>query len=169
MKRSYGLPIDYYQISEHTTDPETGEKTTTLSKTHIRKAIVLRAREFRSFVYDLAYISANKDFTTGGFFDPEDRQIIIDSADVSIDFEPNVEDFFIFQNLKYEVKEVFHFENNSLYAMLARKLRGNKVVRKEETLSVLDLQHTSDNYIKDLLLRDPSSLLILTQEIKEVP
>lgn len=169
LKRSYGLPIDYYQFVEHETDLEDGDKTTTLKKTYIRRAVVLRAREFRSFVYDLAFISANKDFTTGGFFDPEDRKVIIDAADVPVNFEPNIDDYYIFQNEKYEVKEVFYFENNYAYMMLVRKLRGAPIVRIESALSVLDLQQGATSEVQDKLTQHVTSVLNLTQEVKEVP
>lgn len=168
MKRSYGLPIDYYQLVEHEMDPESGNKTTTLTKTHVRKAIVLRAREFRSFVYDLAFISANKDFTTGGFFDPEDRRVILDRQDMPAGFEPKVDDYIIFQNNKYEVSELFEFEENSTDMLLVRKIRGAPIVRIEEAVSVLDLQQGVSSETQDRLTRSVTSVLTLTQEAKEV-
>lgn len=169
LKRSYGLPIDYYQIVGHSLDPQTGDKVTILTKTKIRRAVVLRAREFRSFVYDLAFISANKDFTTGGYFDPEDRKIIIDPKDVPVGFEPNVDDYFIYQNVKYEIKEVFHFEEDYAYTMLARKLRGAPIVRIEEALSVMNLQQEPSSIIQDKLERTVESVLTLTQTLEENP
>lgn len=169
MKRSYGLPIDYYQMITHTMDPEDGDKVTILTKTRIHKAIVLQAREFRSFVYDLAFISANKDFTHGGFFDPEDRKVIIDVKDVPTGFVPRVDDYYIFQNRKYEVKEIFDFEDNAAYIFLARKLRGVPIVRIENTLSVLDLTQAISSETQDRLIQHVTSVLKLTQELREVP
>lgn len=168
MKRSYGLPISYYQLVEHEMTPDTGVKNTTLRKINISRAIVLRAREFRSFVYDLAFISANKDFTTGGFFDPEDRRIIIDASDAPINFEPNVDDFIIFQNEKHEVKEVHHFENNYAYLLLTRKLRGAIITQIMDLLTVMNLQHSVTYEIQDKLVRELKSVLNLTQEVNEV-
>ena len=169
MKRSYGLPIDYYQMVGHITDLEDGDKITTLTKTRIQKAVVLRAREHRSFVYDLAFISANKDFTHGGFFDPEDRKIIIDTGDMPTRFKPQVDDYFIFQNEKYEVKEVFDFENNYAYTLLARKLRGAPIVRIEDASSVLNLTQAVSSETQDRLIQHVTSVLNLTQDLKEVP
>lgn len=168
MKRSYGLPITYHQIVEHEMDPETGVKTTTVSMIQVKRAIVLRAREFRSFAYDLAYISANKDFTTGGFFDPEDRRIILDARDMPSGFEPNVDDFCIFQNEKYEIKELFHFEENYGWTLLVRKLRGAVIDRVEQLLSVMDLQQLATYEIQDKLTRHVESELTLTQLLMEV-
>ena len=64
--------MQYYRITGSEVNSTTGEKTVVYNKFNIKRAIVLKAREYRSFVYDLAFISANKDFTTGGFFDPTD-------------------------------------------------------------------------------------------------
>jgi len=169
MKRSYGLPIGYYQVVSHDVDPSTGEKTTTYRKFTINRAIVLRAREFRSFAYDLAYISANKDFTAGGFFDPEDRQIIIDASDVSSDFEPNPDDYIVFQNEKYGVSDVYHYENNSAYGFIGRKVRGEPITRIEERMSVMNLTHEVEVSIDDMLDRSVTSVLELVSEFREVP
>lgn len=168
LKRSYGLPIDYYQTVSHQTDAEVGTKVTVLLKTRIRKVIVLPAREFRSFVYDLAYISANKDFTAGGFFDPGDRRVIIDPVDLPAGVEPKIDDYYIYKNEKYEVKEVSCW-NDYAHLLLARKLKGALLVRIESALSVINLQQTATNYVQDKLDRSVESVLTLTQEVKEVP
>lgn len=168
-KRSYGLPISYNRIATHIVDLETGETETTHTTFEIKRAVVLRARAFRSFVYDLAYISANKDFTTGGFFDPEDRKIILDAKDLPNNFIPIVDDFCIFQNAKYEVKEVFHFEDDTAYIVLVRKIRGAPIDRTEQLLSVMDLQQTVSYEKFDRLTRQVESVLELTQTLVETP
>ena len=168
LKRSYGLPVQYYVVTESVTNPATGDKTTTYSKVDITRAIVLRAREYRSFVYDLAYISANKDFTTGGFFDPEDRQVIIEASDVAVDFEPNIDDFIIFQNCRYDVKEVLHFEDNYGWALTAKKIRGAPIIRIEDNTSVLNLGQGVTSEIFDSLTRSVTSVLELTGSLQEV-
>jgi len=168
LKRSYGTPVDYYQISSHDVDPLTGNKTTVETVTHIRRAIVLRAREFRSFVYDLAYISANKDFTEGGYFDPEDRNIILDAKDFIKGFDPNPDDYLIVKNKRYDVSAIQTFEENAAFLITARKLRSGKLVRKEKALSVIGFTQTVSSVTVDKLLRSPSSSLSLTQTLIEV-
>ena len=169
LKRSYGLPIDYYQSVARSNDLESGDASTSYFVTHISKAIVLRAREYRSFVYDLSYISANKDFTEGGFFDPQDRRVIIDAKDVALDFNPVVEDYFIYDGEKYEVKEVFDYGQDATYTMLARKLRGALKIQIENTISVLKLEQNVTSEKADVLLREVTSVLTLSQVLNEVP
>jgi len=169
MKRSYGLPIDYHQPQTHTLDVESGVKTDILVRTHIPRAIVLKAREFRSFVYDLAFISANKDFTTGGFFDPEDRKVIIDSSDFPVNFVPKIDDYLIFNSAKYEVAEIHRFEDDYAFMMLVRKISGTDVIRVVDTYSSLTLQQSATAVIQDQLEQLVTSDLTLTQQLVEVP
>ncbi len=168
LKRSYGMPVDYYQITSHDVNTTTGVKTTVETKTHIRRAVVLRSREFRSFVYDLAYISANKDFTEGGFFDPEDRNIIIDTKDLPKGFDPTVDDYLIVKNNRYDVSAIQTFEEGSSFLITARKLRAGLLVRQESALSVMNLVQTVTSVTVDKLIRSPTSKLVLTQIAVEV-
>lgn len=163
-----GLPIYYHVIDEHDVNPETGEKITVLRVINIKKAVVLRAREFRSFVYDLAFISANKDFTTGGFFDPEDRRVILQASDLD-GHNPRIWDYFIFQNDRYDVKEVHELENNYAYGLLARKVRGQEITRVVTEHSGIILEHLASATIIDKLVRNPSNVLELTQTLVENP
>jgi len=168
LKRSHGLPAVLHKIESHTVDPITGDKTTVIGGIKINKLIVLRAREFRSFIYDLAYISANKDFTTGGFFDPEDRQAYADARDLK-GYEPQVGDYFVFNNSRFTIVEIQNFEDNSAFGFLLRKLRGADTVRIEFAHSGLILTHNSSTDSKGLLDRQVISVLNLTQNLKEVP
>ena len=168
MKRSYGLPVDLHKIDQHTVDPETGEKTTVLGVIHINKAIILRAREFRSFVYDLAYISANKDFTTGGYFDPEDRRGFIDRRDLN-GYVPTLDDYLIFQNERWDIIEILEFESDIAFGFLLRKIRGADITRIEQTHTMLNLIQESSSTTVGLLDRSVTSSLNLTQNLKEVP
>lgn len=168
LKQRMGLPIYYHVIDEHETDPETGQKTTVLSVINIKKAVVLRAREFRSFVYDLAFISANKDFTTGGFFDPEDRRTIIQASDLN-GHNPQIWDYFIFQNKRYDVKEVYELENNFGYVLLARMIRGQEVTRIMTEHSGLIIEQSASYETVSKLERSPNNILNLTQTLVENP
>ena len=163
-----GLPIDYHIIDQSQVDVETGEKQITLSVINIKKAVVLRAREFRSFVYDLAYISANKDFTTGGFFDPEDRRVILQASDLN-GHNPQVWDYIIFQNDKYDIKEIFEFENNFAFDLLARKVRGQVISRMVTTHSGLLFDQDTSFETLDKLDRSVVSNLDFTQTLEENP
>jgi len=162
------MPVAYHIVDQNNVDAQTGAKTSVLRVINIKKAPVLRARDFRSFVYDLAFISANKDFTHGGFFDPEDRRIILDAKDLD-GHKPEVWDYFIFQNEQYVINEVHSYENNYAYGCLGRKLRGQEITRiVTEHSGIIITQEVT--YTKtDILTRFPSNLLNLTQSLVENP
>ena len=121
-----------------------------------------------SFVYTLALISANKDFTMGGFVDHEDRRVLIDAADLD-GHNPRIWDYFIFQNSRYDVKEVFEFENNFAFGLLARKIRGQTVTMMETRLSTLILTDSASAVVTDKLTRVITSQLAFTQTLVENP
>ncbi len=168
LKRRFGLPLVYHIVDQHSVDTQTGEKTTVLRTFLVDRAIVMQAREFRSFVYDLAFISANKDFTMGGFFDPEDRRVLLDASDLG-GHDPQVHDYFIFQNKRYDVKEVFEFENNYAYGLLGRMIRGQSLTRAETRHSGLILTDSASAVIVNGLTRSVVSDLALTQTLVENP
>jgi len=93
-------------------------------------------------VYDLAFISANKDFTTGGYFDTSDRRIIIDARDLGT-WVLDVDHYVIFNNRQYEIKSIIEFENNMGFTVLIRETKGVKITRVEDTISVMCLDHTA--------------------------
>lgn len=105
LKREYGLPIIVYHRIFTDTDRKTGVITERFQTLCIRRAAVLPNRRIRDFAYDLSYIAANKNFTYGAFFDPEDRIIIIDKDDLK-NIPLKIDDFIIFQEKQYEVKEI---------------------------------------------------------------
>jgi len=121
---------------------ETGEKDISYLTAHIARAIVQPARTSRSFVYDLAYISANKDFTSGGFFDATDRRVIIDAADLPADWELDNDQFVIFDNRRFDIKGFYEFEANMGFILMLRETKGQKMVRPLDAVSILSLEQT---------------------------
>ena len=142
MKRTYGLPIEICQRILGATDLESGEKSISYMKVRIPRAIVQPAKVSRSFVYDLAYISANKDFTSGGFFDSTDRRIIVDAADIPADWEIDNNQFIIYNRKQYEIKSFYEFEENMGYILVVRETKGIKKVHLLDACSVLCFEQT---------------------------
>ncbi len=139
LKRRFGTRIGLYNRIGVTTDLKTGVKSATLAKAAIGRAIVLQARDFRTFSYDLAFISANKDFTMGGYFDPSDRRIIIDKADMPVGWVVTVDQYVVIGDTQYKVSE-FGDHENAIF-LLVRALKGEKVVRVEESISIVTFEH----------------------------
>lgn len=141
LKRRYSFQLGLHSRSNITTDPKTGIKSAIINKVTVVHAIVLQARDFRSFVYDLAFISANKDFTMGGYFDPSDRRVIIEKNDLPVGYKLTADHYVVLNDTQYKVVEFNDYDYG--YVLLIRALRGEKVVRLEETINVMILQQVA--------------------------
>ena len=146
LKREYGLPIIVYHRLSTDTDLKTGVITETFQTLCIRRAAVLPNRRIRDFAYDLSYIAANKNFTYGGFFDPEDRTIILDKDDLK-NLELTKDDFIIFQEKQYEVKEMREAELDQGMIVLLKSI-DNKRPSFKLVKQVLHLVQTATAVIE---------------------
>ncbi len=126
LKRDYGFPIRLYKITNVTLDLEAGTKTRRVKYKSIARAVFVTARLYRSFVYDLSFIAVNKNFVSGGFFDPEDRVILIDWQDTR-DFEIKVDDYIVYDDKHYLITERRIFENNAGYLVKVRGVAGSEL------------------------------------------
>lgn len=127
LKRDYGFPLRLYKITNVALDLEAGTKTRRVRYKSISRAVFVSARLYRSFVYDLSFIAENKNFVSGGFFDPEDRVILIDWQDTR-DFEIEVDDYIIYDNKHYLITERRTFENDAGYLVKVRLTTGSELV-----------------------------------------
>lgn len=123
LKRDYGFPITIVKTNSSTVDLESGLKRPTFSFRVVQRAIFLPSRLFTSFVYDLAYVASNKNFTEGGFFDPTDRNIFIDARDID-DFEIKSDDRIIYNGDEFIVTEIRDFIAQVLFGVKMRHVTG---------------------------------------------
>ena len=121
LKRRYGSLVDIVYVTSNTVDRATGVETTTKSGVRVQRMIVLPSVIHREFSYDLAYIAAAKNFTYGGFFDTSERQFIVDTKDLPIDFEIKVDDYFVYDRVRYDVKKSERFEENRAYFITGKQ------------------------------------------------
>lgn len=110
LKRQYGFPVTFTKILTSSVNPETGRQTAERRTLTVRRAIVLPSLMQRKFAYDLTFIAQNKNFTYGGFYDTSRRRLIIDRRDVPSDFDVEIDDYFIFEDRRWQVAEVEEFE-----------------------------------------------------------
>lgn len=146
LKRSYGTPVTLYKVHSEL-NIDTGEITETYTIVKIKKALVEPTREIRSFVYDLAYISANKDFSMGGFFDPSDRLVIVDrKKDLPSSWgDVDLEQFFMINNRRFDIKSLQEYENNTAIVMMCRETKGQVLSHMCTVLSVMSLDHEASH------------------------
>ena len=106
LKRSYGIPAKIRKIMSDTTDLKTGSVGRAYYTINIARMIVLPEKAIPSFVYDIAYLAANKNFTYGGIFGSSTRLVIVDTKDIPLDFKISEDDEVIFNNKVHAVKQI---------------------------------------------------------------
>lgn len=126
LKREYSKSVAIYHPEDYAYNLQTGKKSKDLSVYEVRKAIVLDAKVSRDFVYDLTYIAANKNFTYGAFFDATERVCIIDRRDLPQGFEITLQDYVVYDNERYEIKDYNVTIDKSSYALLLRHVENSK-------------------------------------------
>ena len=124
LKKDYGAPIDIYKLVSSETDARTGEKIVAKTVTHVRRAIVVPSRMDRVANQTISLISANKQFVTGGHYDVNERDFIIDRRDVPALPELTADDWIVYNRRKYQVKTVESFEVDAGWVVTARELVG---------------------------------------------
>lgn len=103
IKRRRGEPVQIHQIDDNDVDLQSGTMTKSYLTYKIKKAIVLPVDTNRSFVYDLAFIAANKNFTGGGFFDKLNTTIIIDTQELPTGIVISLNDYCSIKGKTYKI------------------------------------------------------------------
>ncbi|MCK5019885.1 MAG: hypothetical protein KAS32_22710 [Candidatus Peribacteraceae bacterium] len=110
LKRERKEPIQIHQIDTNTANLETGVIDKDYLTYRIKQAIVLPVDGTRNFVYDLAYIAANKNFTGGGFFDKDRTNVIIDMKELPTGIVISLNDYCSISGVTYKVAAANVFE-----------------------------------------------------------
>ena len=86
LKRDFPSSLRLRNLIDASSNKKTGVITRHYSTLEIRRGILLPTMMTPSFIYDLSFIAANKNFTYGGLFGSRTRLIIIDGKDVPSSF-----------------------------------------------------------------------------------
>jgi hypothetical protein len=85
-------------------------------------------RQFYDFVYDLAYIAAGKNFTMGGFFNMNERRIIIRKRNIPSTVTIKLKDHLEFSGERWEINEINSFyDSRSALILVVSKVGGSEV------------------------------------------
>lgn len=115
LKMRWGFTLTYLEPTSQTQNPRTGEISRTYTQHTIKRAVVLPTNLHRSFVYDLAYIAAGKNFTEGAYFDKNLKRIIIDTKEFPSGFKPDTNHHMEFDGGRYEIRAIQIFEDRRSY------------------------------------------------------
>jgi len=106
LKRNYSCDVKLRNRISSEVNRETGVLDMSYEALDIR-AIVLPAKAVSSFVYDLSYVAANRNFTYGGFFGSHTRTVIVDGIDLVDGFLVKEKTEVIFEESVHVLKD-FH-------------------------------------------------------------
>ena len=139
-----GVRVTFNRTTKGTLDAtalENGEVTTTREAWEL-PAILLPDSLDRRFVYDLSYIATNKNFTYGALFDTATRKILVRQAD--LEFEPQIDDAMLFDEERWNIKQVIKFEYNVGFLLVGQRVDGavNQATYIGKTRDRLVLQDT---------------------------
>lgn len=122
LKRLYPQILDLYKTTGDNTDPGTGLYTSTMSKLTL-KVVLLPNKKLRAFSYDLAFIAANKNFTYGGFYDTNARDVIIDRRDLG-NFPVDLNCYAIFDKKAWRPKQLAEIDQAEAIILKLEALDG---------------------------------------------
>lgn len=105
LKKDYGGPIDLRNPTDNVVNRQTGSISINYDAIHIKRAIILPAKITPSFVYDLSYAAANRNFSYGAFFGSHLRNVIVDGKDLLDDFLIKEKTEALFENAIYVLKD----------------------------------------------------------------
>lgn len=125
LKRRYGAKVTFVRDTE-TLNTKTGKKTVSKATWDFRFAIILPNAHSQKFVYDLSYIAGNKNFTMGAILDTGHRKLILDAKDAGT-YEPQLRDYFTYDNERWVVTNVQTFELNTGYMITGQRTEGSPV------------------------------------------
>lgn len=131
LKREYGLPIAVRNPTKNDSDVQTGEISREYDVYKVKRAIRLPADLMRSFVYDLTYVAANKNFAYGGLFDKSTKVFIIERKDLKKDgvkLDITTDCDIVCETKKYDLISVDATEDGTSYLIKAKMLESSPII-----------------------------------------
>lgn len=128
LKRDYGFQLWIYRRTQ-TLEVETGNQSYSVVRQEVKRAIQLPTDWKRKFAYDLSFVAANKNFTYGGFFDVNVRDVLIDASDLPKGFEITPDDEVMSKTERYHIVSVSRIEETRIWMLQIKQTAGEKPFR----------------------------------------
>lgn len=122
LKRQFGQKAVLYVPTTNDHNLLTGVISREYTKITIKRVMLLPATLDRSFIYDLAFIAASKNFTGGGYFDRNQRMAIIDAKDLPKDLKPKIKMHIEFDDERYEIKSIESIPPRAGYILMMQSI-----------------------------------------------
>lgn len=122
LKRSHGVTV-LFKNRAATINRETGVETPTFTNKTVKRVIIMPEAFQRNFVYDSSYLVANRNFSTGGFFDAGNRVLIVDNKDLGT-FVVDNDTHYEINDKYYDTVEIISVAEGLAHAIKIRHIKG---------------------------------------------
>lgn len=141
LKRQFGVKVDVYCPLSQDHNVSTGVVTKTYDIYRIRRVPVFVGKMMREFIYDLAFIAANKNFTLGMFFETDMRLFLIDRKDLPKGVTINNRCHLIYRHRRYEISLIEPTEGDRGYLIIGKDIETapqeeQHLIKVFQTLSI---------------------------------
>lgn len=148
LKKHWGIPVEWYQLIETSMDVTTGILDTDYKVVKIRKGVLLPKKSNRGFKYSLSYLAANKNFVYGGYFDTDERFLIVDVRDLPHDWnvdhnQVEYNDKLIIDGQRYNLKKSEDYDYGLAYVLTLTHVKGSEAneIHEVETGNDIELSN----------------------------
>jgi len=116
LKRLHGSTVTLFRLSAGSVNLTTGKKhyKKPLEVT-IPRCIVLPQLTTRNQTQTTAMTGSGKQFMYGGFYDHDNVRFLIDPAELTHEFEIAIDDYIVFDDVRYDVKDIRESEFDSIW------------------------------------------------------
>lgn len=142
LKRQYREIVDIYSPTVGELDLSTGLQPTTYNVNRCKNAIVLEAKTNITGQFTIADRGL-RPLLQGGYLNSGDRIFIFDAKDLPKGFIIDLQQYFVYNHIRYEVKEVSAFSKNLAYIAAATATKTTPP-NEINVLSVYDYITLSD-------------------------
>lgn len=140
LERKYGVLADYYKITVGEPNLELGDSGISKVKYKVPKLITSTVTIHPKFDYDISFLAANKNFTYGGIYEPNDRVAILRNTIGLTNVD--LKDWIIFDDTRYGIERVVMLDYKLGWILHLRHTPGikpyqihNRVIWSRVTLS----------------------------------
>lgn len=148
LKMQFGDNIQIYTPETKILNTQTGVTVQPYSLINIQRAIPTPSKLNTIFKYSKSFVSTNRQFAEGGFFDTEIKDFLIDAKDLPSGFVLTTQQYIIHQDKRYNIKEIDNIGNGTAYIVIAQQTLGD-YGRATYSLQVFDFLNLVEDMSND--------------------
>ena len=140
LKRAFGTDVVLSKFTSSTVNYATLTKTTSVTSYSIHKCIVLPTRVRREVINTVSQLTESKTWINGGSYDSSLRIFVIDARDLPQGLIIDRDDYFMYDNRKYNIEEIQELEYHTGWSLIVKQLLNTTItaVNTNDTANLTD-------------------------------